>query len=387
MPGPLSPTASLDHNRGVLVYDVNAPWREKVFEALGSLRPVVGIAPQVGWRGWHNHSAGSGDGRQIGYRRLEITVLPGWARKLYPLHRPYFWQRGVRALKSCGIAAMVITIPHHWPLLLLAEPGMKRIYYCPDYYQAYEGWNPDWVRNIETGILSEADAVITVSEALRRHFISLIPEAARKIWVVPNGVDSEFLSDQPAVKPIDLPLPGVKFQRPLLGCVGVFNSRVDYRLLRRVVDREKHVWLALVGPLEPLSDKVLEEERNLLLAHPRVITVGRQPHESLPTWLRAMDVLLIPYTKSKFNYMCSPMRLFDYLASGRPIVGTSACRQLLDYQDVIKVEDGANAFCFAVSASIKTIDQESMYYKRWAVANDSLWSMRATKINDILNSL
>jgi len=52
--------------------------------------------------------------------------------------------------------------------------------------------------------------------------------------------------------------------------------------------------------------------------------VGRRPHGEIPIWLRAADVLVLPNTAREniSKYYTSPVKLFEYMASGRPIVAS-----------------------------------------------------------------
>ncbi len=379
MSGSLSAGASLSQTKGILVYDVNAPWREKVFQALGEFLPVVGIAPS---RLGSPRPPRCADTRVnlLGYQRRQIPVLPGWSRRLYWLHRPWLWQRGRQALASRGIGvkAVIVTIPHHRFLLEQIGPGIKKIYYCPDYYPGYHGWDAKWVQNQEIAIARQADAIVCVSHALGRRLCSLVPEAEDKIYISPNGTDPEFLDEGPAFAPQALPANHNSILRPYLGCVGIFNERIDYQLLLETIKHISDGTLVLVGPMAPLPTKV-EEERQQLLSHPRVLTVGMQPHNSLPRWIRAMDVLLIPYRESIFNEMCSPMRLFDYLGSGRPIVATAACHQISQMKDLLYLGD-KEMFLQACKTAVYESRNISHPLDRWRLAHDSLWVNRALNL-------
>ena len=92
MPEPLPRIAALSSGRGVLVYDVNTPWRERLFQALGAFRPVVGVAPQR-LRIWKTKSQEESNAPK-GYQRLRVPVLPGWSRTFYRLHRSLLWRAG-----------------------------------------------------------------------------------------------------------------------------------------------------------------------------------------------------------------------------------------------------------------------------------------------------
>ena len=55
----------------------------------------------------------------------------------------------------------------------------------------------------------------------------------------------------------------------------------------------------------------------------RVIFIPFQPHEKISEWLHCADVLVLPNTGTqKFPCITSPMKLFEYMAAGKPIVAT-----------------------------------------------------------------
>jgi len=92
-------------------------------------------------------------------------------------------------------------------------------------------------------------------------------------------------------------------------------------------------------------------ELKQLMDHPKCVAVGRQPHEIIHQWFQCLDVGLIPYIKTEFNRFCSPMRLFDHLASGAPLVATDACDQVKAFKGRVSVCSG-DAFVAAVQARI-----------------------------------
>ena len=83
------------------------------------------------------------------------------------------------ATRGAAVSAVVLTLPHHAPLLSTLDAGIKKIYYCPDYYPAYGHWDADWVKKTEASIVRQADAVICVSQALRRYLTDLSPAGSR----------------------------------------------------------------------------------------------------------------------------------------------------------------------------------------------------------------
>jgi teichuronic acid biosynthesis glycosyltransferase TuaH len=137
-----------------------------------------------------------------------------------------------------------------------------------------------------------------------------------------------FGADTAAYEQVDeAPLPAeLQLPPPVAGFVGRLNSRTDLALLEAIaVDGQS---LLLVGPKDP----GFEPERFVALtARPNVRWVGPKPFEVLPSYLRVIDVGLVPYRDSAFNRGSFPLKTLEYLAAGRPVVATDlpATRWLL----------------------------------------------------------
>ena len=74
--------------------------------------------------------------------------------------------------------------------------------------------------------------------------------------------------------------------------------------------------------------------------NPKCQITGPVPHDQMHEWTRSFDIGLIPYKAMPINYYCSPMRLFDHMASGAPIIATPACDQIRRFSDAVTVASG-----------------------------------------------
>ena len=141
--------------------------------------------------------------------------------------------------------------------------------------------------------------------------------------LIPFGADTaayERVDEAPP--PVDLHLPA-----PVAGFVGRLNLRTDLALLEAVAAGGQS--LLLVGP----KDAGFEPGRiSALTARPNVRWVGPKPFEVLPSYLKVIDVGLVPYRDSAFNRGSFPLKTLEYLAAGRPVVATDlpAIRWLLE---------------------------------------------------------
>ena len=136
-----------------------------------------------------------------------------------------------------------------------------------------------------------------------------------------NASEPRFFPDTSAVAS-DLPCRDLP--RPVAGVVGGIGDRLDLDLLRRCAEVDALGTLLLVGPLPDAPSA----EMRALLAQPKCVAVGAQPHDEIHRWFQCLDVALIPYARTEFNRFCSPMRLFDHLASGLPIIALDSCDQV-----------------------------------------------------------
>jgi len=192
-----------------------------------------------------------------------------------------------------------------------------------------------------------------------------------KLSVSMNATEGRFFPKNGS-RPV--PLPARELKRPIAGVVGGIGDRLDFDLLWQCADIPELGTLLLVGPVP--DDPPAELKR--LLDHPKCVTVGRQPHETIHQWFQCLDVGLIPYVKTEFNRFCSPMRLFDHLASGAPVVATSACDQAKDFPHWVTVCSDPSEFTAAVQARLG----ESV-----GRIEGITWSDRATGILNVMEDL
>lgn len=174
----------------------------------------------------------------------------------------------------------------------------------------------------EAFVLEAADRVVAVSEAVAQWAMAHGAAADRTV-VVPNGVDLGRFAGRlgPTAARTALGLP----EAPTVGFVGSLKAWHGTASLLRAVAALRatgpNVRLVLVGDgPERAGLATLAAELGLGEA---LTFAGAVPHESVPTWLAAMDVAVAPYDDAADCYF-SPLKLFEYMAAGRPIVAAGA---------------------------------------------------------------
>lgn len=212
-------------------------------------------------------------------------------------------------------------------------PKRALAYHCADDYANVRGF-PNTLPEVEADLCRMADLVITTSETLCQARRWLNPHT---YWI-PNGADVEHFSE-PAAPAAELD--GVR--RPIIGFVGGLSEWVDLELVANVA-RQRPDWsFVLVGPAS-IDTSGVQSCRNVRLLGPR-------RYADLPSYLATMDVGLIPFKRNEVTYHADPIKVYEYLAAGLPVVATDmpALRRL---SHVVRLADGPEAVLQEIEAAL-----------------------------------
>lgn len=254
---------------------------------------------------------------------------------------------------------------------------------CGEQRRVYS-WSDDPVSAATLWGLS-ADRLADADERLARasDFIVAVNEGATKRMqqrglpakYLPNGCDPALFARVDDVAPAsDVHLGG-----PIAAFVGHLNDRTDLALLEGVADCG--VGLLLIGP----KDSTFEPERFArLITRSNVAYLGGRPYEALPSYLKLVDVGLVPYGATEFNRWSFPMKTLEYLAAGRPVVATSlpAIRSL--NTDLITLADTPAEFAASVRQQAEVARQPELVARRRAFASRHSWADRADRLVRLL---
>jgi glycosyltransferase involved in cell wall biosynthesis len=155
-------------------------------------------------------------------------------------------------------------------------------------------------------VVGRAAVVVAVSDWLRQELERAIPTASGKVEVVDCGVDLERFSPRDAGaarEEVGLDWPGTAFL-----CLGSLAERKNVLRLARAVERRGEGTLTFVGD-GPL--------RAALEGRDGIRLVGRVPHEAVPAWIAACDVLCQPSLVEPFG-----LATLEAMASARSVVAT-----------------------------------------------------------------
>ena len=112
--------------------------------------------------------------------------------------------------------------------------------------------------------------------------------------------------------------------------------------------------------------------------------MGSKPFEALPSYLKLIDVGLVPYAATEFNRWSFPMKALEYLAAGRPVVATSLPAMRWLETEHIALADTAEEFAASVVRSTAVAQVPEMIAGRRAFARSHSWADRAERLTRML---
>jgi glycosyltransferase involved in cell wall biosynthesis len=359
--------------------------RHQVLSRLAERYDVVWVQPSENWRKhwlpWERRQrkrAVQMVSPDIG--RLKIYESGRWMPEVHRPRRIGRWLRRrrlawpVRYLKRQGCDRIVLYL---WrPKFAWAAdaiPADLVCYHIDDEYDFSRVDRPIDAR--EFGLIKSADLVFIHSPRLLEKKGGINSNTL----LVPNGVDYRAFSvahDEPA----DL----AAIDRPRIGYVGVIKDQLDLDLLLRLSQQRPDWSFVLVGPRGYVGKK--ESTIAALEQRPNVHFLGNRQLRELPGYTQHMDVCIMCYEVNDYTNCIYPLKLHEYLASGRPVV-SSRISSVLAFEQVVQLADTAEEWEFAIERSLSPDSTSLQAIKeRRGVASDHDWSLLVDKIAGAIQS-
>lgn len=322
--------------------------RHHVLRRLARQFPIVWIEPAHNWR---DYLLPSGDRFMAADRWSEPfpgldIFTPGWRNPL--VHRPSWLRTAALASRLAAARRRLLDRGAQRILLYVWRDEFAEAldcvrhdiscYHIDDEYSFSERDVPNSAR--ETRLIQRVDQVIVHSLALMRKKGGVNP----RIALVPNGVDFRSFA-RPHEEPADLAV----VPRPRIGYAGVIKKQLDLALLVRLaLARPQHSFV-LVGPVLNVSGK--EEHVARLRQSPNVFFLGAKPAEVLPAYVQHFDVCLMCYEVNDYTNYIYPLKLNEYLATGRPTV-SSPIDAVRSFSEVVTIASTHAEWLEAIDAGL-----------------------------------
>ncbi|MDB5229096.1 MAG: tuaH [Bacteroidota bacterium] len=248
----------------------------------------------------------------------------------------------------------------------------KVVYDCMDELTLFKGASPELIRQ-EKLLLVEADIVFTGGKSLY--------EAKRKVhdnvYCLPSSVEKEHFEQ--ALNGIAVPNDIADLPKPVVGYYGVIDERIDMDLLSEVAHLHPEVSFVMIGPLAKISDDELARS-------PNIHYLGMRTYESLPYYLKGIDIAMMPFAMNESTRFISPTKTLEFMAARKPIISTPVRDVVRDYKDDISIVTNAREFSDAlndIQLQIKTEDSPGVNFDH--ILDRTSWDNTAARMEQLIN--
>lgn len=193
---------------------------------------------------------------------------------------------------------------------------LKQLVHCSDYifykrdYLLGVSYFQRHGPRLESGILREADMVVTNSEYLARR----AKKYNRNSYDMGQGCDIKNSIAADVLVPEDIR----HIKKPVIGYTGYISAwRIDIMVLKYIAEQLPECSLALIGPVDVLFNR--EEVKHLRNIH----FLGTRSSASLPGYIKYFDICMNPQVLNKITMGNYPRKVDEYLAMGKPVVATA----------------------------------------------------------------
>lgn len=166
--------------------------------------------------------------------------------------------------------------------------------------------------------------------------------------------------------------------RPLLGYTGGIDDRLDYDMIVRLADHFALGSLVFVGSMSP---RLSGEARAALSSRANIHLLGRKPQRELAGYIRHLDVALMPYEDTPFTHFQSPMKVWEYLYAGPPIVGAGSIALRSYPPPLVNYAESVAEAVALVEAGLAEPQRGRAQRRSFALANT--WEHRAAQLDAI----
>ncbi len=313
--------------------------------------------------------------------RLQLLTPTKWFPNSLSLGRvwngKYLVSQIKQALRDLNWAPTHLWINQHEAGHLLdAEIAPRSIYDITDDWTKFSGNQSqlELITKQDATLCKSCDHVIVCSQQLFVDKATLVD--SEKLHLIANGVHVDHYV---TVADASLSVHSIAKQwpKPIFGYTGtIHGDRVDVNLIATVAKSYPTATIAMVGPnlLDQADQQKLDQLSN-------IVFTGSQPYSLLPDIMRAFDVCMVPHLVTPFTESLNPIKLWEYLAAGKPIVSTNVAG-FRDYPDLVSVADTSDDFVSLLA--LAPMESPGLPALRQQAVKQHTWDQRVAAVEVLL---
>jgi teichuronic acid biosynthesis glycosyltransferase TuaH len=348
---------------------------------------LIPFTKKRSWRVYYESILGKVPGQNVtakfplGRRRSKITKADEktWvystARNLSKAGEPdQIWHEILAVMDTLDFKNRLLW--SYFPMFTLPykQARGRKVFDTVDDWREHPYYRERWQQQLEHNykiIDQEADLIFTVANDLRSVYAN-----KNKVHWIPNGIDFEHYS-KPGIA-LKKKLKAIK--KPVIGYLGVIENRLDFDLLQKIARKFPQASLLLAGPIwKQASIAALKKIKN-------VHFFGPVSYHDLPELYNHFDIGIIPHHITAFTKSMNPLKMYEYLACGLPIV-TTPVAGTEQFSAHIKVAATPTEFLDAIAYYLQHPASPVTKEQRRQAVQAHTWTSRLDKMFSLLQNV
>jgi len=266
---------------------------------------------------------------------------------------------------------------HYYSLLKpLKSMNAKIIFEYVDDITSFQEFAFDNYVRMETELIKTSSLIFATSRLLRDKVLKFNPN----VVYLPNAMDFEHFNsamENTNVTPDDL----LNLKHPIIGFIGALFEWIDVDLICKIAKNHPEYSILIVGPVN--------FGKSQLETCPNITMVGTKSYESLPSYLSNIDVCLIPFKMNSITLHSNPIKMYEYLAAGKPVVSTPLPEIVSNASGIVYIGKGDEDYIKMVEAATREIEHkdETAIAERISFARKNSWESRVEVIEKHLEGI
>ena len=255
------------------------------------------------------------------------------------------------------------------PLLDSLDPILV-VYHCSDEYTRQPSF-PEGFAELEAELIGRSDLVICTAEDLRRSKARM----HRHCYTVTNGADVDhFASTQMPEMAGASDLNGLP--RPIVGYIGSVFEWLDQSMIARAATDHEDWSFVFVGPITT--------DVKPLRRFPNIHFLGPRKYSDLPSYLKEFDVATVPFVFHDVTLSASPVKFYEYLASGVPVVA-SRLPDFEPFAHLTELVSTPDEFVAGLENAVN-LDTAAKRERRMTEARNHSWASRFAEVDRLIQT-
>jgi GT2 family glycosyltransferase/glycosyltransferase involved in cell wall biosynthesis len=254
---------------------------------------------------------------------------------------------------------------------LSEEFGWKLVYDCMDEYSGFS-YKSELAIQDEYLLFKKSDLVLFSSHPLYDKY----GDQTKNSVLIQNGTDFEIFHRAAGIinsEKYNL------YKRPIIGYYGAIADWFDTQLVGDLAAAHPEWTFILIGSTDLADLKPLHGKQNVFL-------LGEQSYESLPEYLSFFDVCIIPFIQNPLTEATNPIKLYEFLSAGKPVVATRL-NEISLYQEYIHLAGTPGEWEHAINECLLEKKTDELLTLRYEFARSNTWNRRAESLDPKLIGL